>query len=78
MTQPVKNPPAMQETRVRSLGWEDPLEKEKATHSRILTGAEGEAETESTKHNLVSANFNRARETTDAKPIGLCSQADAL
>ena len=32
----VKNPPAMQETQVRSLGWEDPLEKGKATHSRIL------------------------------------------
>ena len=26
----------MQETRVRSLGWEDPLEKEIATHSRII------------------------------------------
>ena len=33
----VKNLPAMQETRVRSLGWEDPLEKEMATHSSILT-----------------------------------------
>ena len=32
----VKNPPAMQETWVRSLGWEDPLEKELATHSSIL------------------------------------------
>ena len=32
----VKNLPAMQETWVRSLGWEDPLEKEKATHSSIL------------------------------------------
>ena len=32
MTQLVKNPPAMQETWVLSLGWEDPLEKEKATH----------------------------------------------
>ena len=32
----VKNLPAMQETWVRSLGWEDPLEKEKATHSGIL------------------------------------------
>ena len=31
----VKNLPAMQETRVRSLGWEDPLEKEMATHSSI-------------------------------------------
>ena len=32
----VKNPPAMQETWVRSLGWKDPLEKEIATHSSIL------------------------------------------
>ena len=32
----VKNPPAKQETQVQSLGGEDPLEKEKATHSSIL------------------------------------------
>ena len=32
----VKNPPARQETRVQSLGREDPLEKEMATHSSIL------------------------------------------
>ena len=32
----VKNPSAVQETWVRSLGWEDPLEKGKATHSNIL------------------------------------------
>ena len=32
----VKNLPAMQETWVRSLGWEDALEKGKATHSSIL------------------------------------------
>ena len=36
MTQRVKHLPAMQETRVRSLGQEDPLEKEMATHSGIL------------------------------------------
>ena len=36
IAQLVKNPPAMQETCVQSLGWEDPLEKEKATHSSIL------------------------------------------
>ena len=36
MAQMVKNLPAMQETRVRSLGGEDPLEKEMATHSSIL------------------------------------------
>ena len=32
----VKNPPAMQETQVQSLGQEDPLEKGMATHSSIL------------------------------------------
>ena len=32
----VKNLPAMWETQVQSLGWEDPLEKEMATHSSIL------------------------------------------
>ena len=35
-TQLVKNPPAVQETRVQPLGWEDPLEEGKATHSSIL------------------------------------------
>ena len=36
MAQSVKNLPAMQETRVQSLGGEDPLEKGLATHSNIL------------------------------------------
>ena len=36
MAQTVKRLPAVQETWVRSLGWEDPLEKEMATHSSIL------------------------------------------
>ena len=34
--QQVKNPPAVQETQVQSLGWEDPLEEGMATHSSIL------------------------------------------
>ena len=34
--QSVKNLPAVQKTWVRSLGWEDPLEKEMATHSSFL------------------------------------------
>jgi len=38
MAQLVKNPPAILEMWVRSLGWEDPLEKRKATHSSILAG----------------------------------------
>ena len=36
VAQRIKRLPAMQETRVRSLGWEDPLEKEMATHSSTL------------------------------------------
>ena len=36
VAQTVKNLPAMQETPVRFLGWEDPLEREMATHSSIL------------------------------------------
>ena len=36
VAQKVKNPPAVQKTRVRSLGRGDPLEKERATHSSIL------------------------------------------
>ena len=36
MAQRLKRLPAMRETWVLSLGWEDPLEEEKATHSSIL------------------------------------------
>ena len=36
MAQTVKNLPAVQETWVRSLGWEDPLEKDMVFHSSIL------------------------------------------
>ena len=36
VAQLVKNPPGIRETWVQSLGWEDPLEKGKATHSSIL------------------------------------------
>ena len=35
MAKTVKNLPAMQETQVQSLGWEDPLDKGMTTHSRI-------------------------------------------
>ena len=37
VTHMVKNPPTMRETWIRSLGWEDPLEKGTVTHSSILT-----------------------------------------
>ena len=36
LAQTVKNTPAMQETQVQSLGWEDPLEKGMTTHSSIF------------------------------------------
>ena len=36
VAQTIKNPPALQETWVRSLGWKDPLEEGMATHSRVL------------------------------------------
>ena len=36
VAQIVKNPPAIQETWLRSLGWEDPLEEGMATHSSVL------------------------------------------
>jgi len=36
VAQTVKHPPAMQETWLQSLSWEDPLEEGMATHSRIL------------------------------------------
>ena len=36
VAQRIKHLPAMQETQVRSLGWEDPLKKEMATHYSIL------------------------------------------
>ena len=36
MAQLVKNPPVLRETWVQSLGWEDPLEKEKGTHSSTV------------------------------------------
>ena len=37
VAQMVKNPPAMWEAWVQSLGWEDPLEESMATHSSVLT-----------------------------------------
>ena len=38
VAQTLKNLPAMQEIWVKSLGWEDPLEEDMATHSSILAG----------------------------------------
>ena len=73
VAQLVKNPPAMQETPVRFLGWEDSLEKGKATHSGILAWripwtiqSRGHKESDTTtlgKHKKVSnfANSHKAK-----------------
>ena len=50
MAQLVKNPPAMQETQVQSLGREDPLDKGKATHSSVLGLPCGSAGIESARN----------------------------
>ena len=57
MTQMVKNPSAMQEIWVRSLGWEDPLVKGMATHSSIL--AWRISQTEESKAGLQSMGSQR-------------------
>ena len=46
MAQLVKDPPAVREMWVQSLGWEDPLEKGKATHSSILYSPWGRKESD--------------------------------
>ena len=67
VTQKVKNLPAIWETQVHCLGWEDSLEKEMATHSRILpweiSGTEEPSRLQSTgvtkiKHNLATTQQN--------------------
>ena len=56
MAQLVKNPPAMQETWVRSLDWEDLLEKGKANHSSILAWRiESSKKHESSRKTSISA-----------------------
>ena len=52
VAQLVKNPPAMQESWVRSLGWENLLEKRKATHSSILAWRIGAAESRTWLSNI--------------------------
>ena len=75
----VKNPPAVRESWVRSLGWEDPLEKGKATHSSILAwripkdrGAwratvHGVAESDTTEQ--ISTNNENDEDSFSYKPL---------
>ena len=79
VAQVVKNPPAVWESWVRSLGWEDPLEKGKATHSSILAwripkdrGAwratvHGVAESDTTEQ--ISTNNENDEDSFSYKPL---------
>ena len=64
VAQLVKNLPAMQETWVQSLGWEDPLEKGKATHSSILAEE---------FHGLYSPWGHKESDTTERLSLSLWS-----
>ena len=71
----VKNPPVMQETRVWSLGGEDPLEEEMATHSSIL--AWEIPWTEGRLHDLVTEQQQRTCRASDTVPIWTNDGTDA-
>ena len=66
MTQMVKNLPAMQETLVRPLGWEDPLEEEIATHSSILAWRNpmDRGPWQAIVHNVAEADMTESTEHT--------------
>ena len=76
MTQMAKNLPAMWETQVRSLGWEDPQEKGIGTHSSILAwripwteepGGLQSMGLQRVGHNGVTNTHNRSQETRQMK-----------
>ena len=80
VAQLVKNPPAIWETWVQSLGWEYPLEKGKATHFSILAWripwtVWGRKESDTTEQLLYLLNENGDR--TSFKGIDLMSRAEA-
>ena len=74
----VKSPLTKQERRVRSLGWEDPLEKDMATSSSLAwempwteePGGQGSVESQRVGHNL-AINNNVIREQELLCPMGL-------
>jgi len=67
VAQLVKNPPAMRETCVQSLGWEDTLEKGKATHSSILAWR---------IHRLYSPWGHKESDTTEQLSLSLSRRHD--
>ena len=57
MTQKVKSPPAMQETWVKSLGWEEPLEEGMATHSSYLENPMDRGAWQATVYRILQARI---------------------
>ena len=81
VAQLVKNPPAVWETWVRSLGWEDRLEKGKATHSSILAWrspwtVHGVAKSRTWLSNSHSTLTDEETEARGAKPLKSLSVTD--
>ena len=68
MAQLVKNPPAMRETWVRSLAWEDPLERGTATHSSVLPWAEAASVSSQIADSLVGQSESEKREVVQSCP----------
>ena len=70
MAQRIKRLPAMQETQVRSLGWEDPLEKEMPTHSSVLAWRiPWTEEPERATVHAVTKSWTRLSDFTSLPPI---------
>ena len=65
----VKNLPAMQETRVPSLGWEGPMEKGKTTHSSILAWRIPRV----AESDMTNFHFHFLKETLESSPHTLAS-----
>ena len=73
MAQRVKNPPAMQEPRVHSLGWEDLLEKGMATHSSILVENPRDRRTWRATVHRVAESWTRLKQlSTHARLLTVC------
>ena len=72
----VKNPPAKQETQVRSLAWQDPLEKEMPIHSNILAWEMDREVWQATVHGIANATEEWRRET-NGKAYGVLRRSTA-
>ena len=67
----VKNPPAVQETWIRSLVWEDPLEEGMATHSSILAWRipVDRGAWQATVHRIAESDMTERLSTTQHRPL---------